>query len=88
MSITTPLTAVTVHTIILDLPCARLAFCHLKSGERADVQSTGLTAAAWFLTTTSPLPADGRVASLTSSGLALASTMYAALFDILYEWIN
>jgi hypothetical protein len=48
-----------------------------------DSQSTGLTAAAWFFTMTSPLPADGNGASLTCNGLALASVMYAALFDMI-----
>lgn len=44
-----------------------------------DVQSTGLTATAWFLMTTSFSPALGISASRTSRGLAFAAVMNAAL---------
>jgi hypothetical protein len=47
------------------------------------LQSTGLTATAWFLITTSPLPAVGMGASLTSSGLPLGFVIHAAWFDMI-----
>jgi hypothetical protein len=54
---------------------------HAWNGEKC-LQSTGLIETAWFLTTTSPLPAFGIGASLTCKGLPFGSVIHAALFDM------
>ena len=57
----------------------------MKDTEWDTLHSTGLIAQAWFLTTTSPSPALGMGASLTSN-LPFASGIQAAWLDMLMEF--